>query len=451
MNRGRRSPTSVLSRAVAAWSARAYDGKLDALLDLSGNGLHARLGSAVGADTNDPLRLQFSDGKYVYFPGSANNSISIPDAANLSGFTAGITITVRVRLPDYTPAANMTFVAKDDTTTREYGFRIITTGELAAYADPSGTFVGNEVNSTGAALVDNTTYWLKASKNLATGLWSFFKAADTGNNVRPTSGWTAIGTAASNAGTLSSGASPLYIGVINATSNPLAGNVYYVSLNNGVDNAGTDVVVMTPDSAAEPYASFVCSTGQTATFNRSSSGRKLAVVDRDLLLLGTDDYLEVADSPLLNFGAGQSLTASLLLRNYSRPSTVALLAKKQSLAAADIGYVISQDATTEYIEAGDGASEPFAAGNGYSLGTTALVAGTRGADGKLRKYYDELLSGTSAGSTVNSLANALALRFGRLSGTGTSYSNYEFFGAAIFREDLSAANLIRLKGELLAL
>ena len=45
----------------------------------------------------------------LVLPGAASNSAQIPDAANLSGFTAGITMTVRVRLPDYTPAANMVF------------------------------------------------------------------------------------------------------------------------------------------------------------------------------------------------------------------------------------------------------------------------------------------------------------------------------------------------------
>ena len=84
--------------------------------------------------------------------GVAGNYASIPDAANLSGFTVGITMTVRVMLPDYTPAANMVFIAKDDTTTREYAMRILTTGEVGAWANSAGTFV--EKNSTGAALTD---------------------------------------------------------------------------------------------------------------------------------------------------------------------------------------------------------------------------------------------------------------------------------------------------------
>ena len=41
--------------------------------DRSGNGHHAQLGSAAGADTNDPVPLRYEGSKYLWLPGSAGN------------------------------------------------------------------------------------------------------------------------------------------------------------------------------------------------------------------------------------------------------------------------------------------------------------------------------------------------------------------------------------------
>ena len=73
---------AVLDRAVAYWKAFDYEGSGD-LLDGSGNSHDAQLGSTGGADSNDPLWLDFStDGvQYLYTPGVAGNTISAPHIA----------------------------------------------------------------------------------------------------------------------------------------------------------------------------------------------------------------------------------------------------------------------------------------------------------------------------------------------------------------------------------
>lgn len=76
--RRRREP-SILSRAIAYSKASRYSGT-GALLDLSGNGHHAQLGSTAGADSNDPLHLPWAGVNYVYFPGTAGNSLDIANA-----------------------------------------------------------------------------------------------------------------------------------------------------------------------------------------------------------------------------------------------------------------------------------------------------------------------------------------------------------------------------------
>jgi len=370
----------------------------------------------------------------LVLPGAASNSAQIPDAANLSGFTVGITITVRVRLPDYTPAANMTFLAKDDTTTREYAFRILTTGELGAYANSSGTFA--EKTSTGAALSDNVIYWLKASKNLTSGEWSFFKAADTGNNVRPTSGWTAIGTAADTTGTLSSGASPLYVGTINATSNPLAGNVFYASVNNGVDNAGTDIAIIDFSQSAKKLANgdtFVCATGQTVTLNSSgATGARIAgerdyfqgtlasrgtynAAGRYIATDGTDDYYK---TPLYNLP--QPVTLYAVLEQSSWTSGDYLFDGSASDTLALI-----QTTSTPQINLSAGSS--VAANTDLATATKALV--TIVSNGASSLVSINRLAATT-GNAGAGVPNGLTLAS---KGTAGSYGNARFYEIAVYR------------------
>lgn len=339
-----RRRSSILSRAVARWDARAYDGKLDALLDLSGNGLHARLGSAVGADTNDPLRLQKAGAKYIYFPGSANNSLSLPR-----------------------PVASVDY--------------------LITYSD--GT-------------------------------------TDTGNST----------------------ADPLVFGT---TDVKFAGlKVRSIALTN--NSGGAAVGSIDANLLSEPYASYTDPQGNVWTLNRSATGRKLAVVDRDLLLLGTDDYLEVADSPLLNFGAGDKFSAVVLVRRYGSLASEVFLAKRDGAAGSDVGYNIrssgASPANTLFLVS-DGTSESNASATGIpASGIATLFCGIRG-NGMRAGSPDSLTSGSDV--TTGTLSNSDVLRIGRYSGAGTAYGDFEFIAAAIFRFALTADELIRLKGEMLAL
>ena len=81
---------SVLDRAVAYWAAKDYSGSGD-LLDGSGNGHHAQLGSTPGADTNDPLKLPYTGTQYAYFPGSAGNEVSVAGLSNSTPFDYTVT------------------------------------------------------------------------------------------------------------------------------------------------------------------------------------------------------------------------------------------------------------------------------------------------------------------------------------------------------------------------
>lgn len=329
----------VFKRAVALWRAGVYDGTLDALLDLSGNGLHARLGSAVGADTNDPLRLQYAGAKCAYFPGSAGNQMSVPRP---------------VASVDYTITYH-----------------------------------------------DGTT--------------------DTGNST----------------------ADPLLFG---GTDVKFAGlKVRSIRLNN--NSGGALVGFIDFNLTAEPYATYVDPQANTWTFARSATGRKLSVVDRDLLQLGTDDYLEVADSPLLSFGAGQPLTVFAAFRQYATPNNFGQYIAKAS--ALSVGYHLESHGTNlrTYSFASDGTntSQGYAGAGLYVSGTSIAAATIRSASG-ITSAWRSGITASILGNITGDLSNTAPLRIGR-GGTG-SYQDFEFFGAAVFREALTADDLRRLTAEM---
>lgn len=225
-----------------------------------------------------------------------------------------------------------------------------------------------------------------------------------------------------------------------------------IPLRNALIAEMEDIADFDVNSLTEPYASLTDPQGNVWTLNRSASGRKLAVVDRPLWLLGTDDYFEAADSSLLNFGVGESATVVAAYRVYSPTASSTIIAKKQGVAASDVGYLIRQatgNPQQPLFQIADGSVTPTGAVSGNTAnGEATMLAAVRSAqDGRLQ-FWRNGTFGVAQTDTTSSIANTLALRIGRLSGSGTSYGNFEFFAAAIFREALTDADLRRLAQEL---
>lgn len=82
--RGSIDPGAVLPTATAWWRTSDYSGSGN-LLDKSGNGL-----DFVMPGSNLPVWLAYVDHKYAYFPGLANNNVSVPNPGLVSS-TATIT------------------------------------------------------------------------------------------------------------------------------------------------------------------------------------------------------------------------------------------------------------------------------------------------------------------------------------------------------------------------
>lgn len=325
-------PRSVLSRAVAAWNAGRYDPGLDALVDLSGNGHHARFGSTVGADTNDPLRLDWDGQNYLYLPGTSGNSLTVTNPEAHTWWTA-------------------TFLGDDPVDGDS------TDGTLA--------FGGTEVDFAGKRLTTLTLY------------------ADSGRTVQ-------VGRFAAALST-------------------------------------------------EPHVGYTDADGNAWTINRGSSGRLSALVDRNLLLFGGDDYLNVAHDTDLNVpnGGARAFTVVVASRWHTSAPIIGKL---------DMPFATSKPGWSMYNQARFRLRDD-AANTGTVIATTPspvpslnLLAATV-AGNTLAIYLDAVSQGTSSASNVENTAGSTYPLLIGMHNSGPVYSLMEFVGAAIFREALSASDL----------
>jgi hypothetical protein len=291
---------SVLDRAVALWRADHYDAATDALLDQSGNGNHLTLGSAVGADTNDPRVLVPHNGKqYLHLPGIVGNHASTPDAAPLD-IIGDIEIRARVSLDDWTSGSEQNVVAKWNTTgaQRAYHLYINGTGAVVLQWSTTGAdFPAESVNDPG--FVDGQTYWLRVTLDVDNGAAdaaaTFYWSSDETNDPDAVT-WAQISTPQLVGATTSIFASTaeMRVGIRADDTLPMAGNIYRTQVLDGIGGTVEFDADFTTQPT-EPFATFTegSSNAATVTINRAATGRKATMVDRPMLLFGTDDYAEV--------------------------------------------------------------------------------------------------------------------------------------------------------------
>ena len=207
----------------------------------------------------------------------------------------------------------------------------------------------------------------------------------------------------------------------------------------------TDRVLVTPEVAA-----FVDAYGLTWTVSRSAAGRKLAVVPQPILLLGTDDYLEVADHADLDFAADESFTVVSLWRTYGTPGATEFFLHKR--AGGDEGYLLRFNGAARdvkaFIEATNTTStadDTVAVSVAGQLFSAALVRDV--ANDKLHAALDGTLSAGTTDATTATLETTYPVHIGS-DHVPDGFINGEFIGAAIFRSALTGAQIITAGNEL---
>jgi hypothetical protein len=406
------------------------------------------------ATTNDPKWLPYdsTNGKYVYLPALTGNYVGSPDSAALS-ITGDITIDCHAALDDWTPASESGLVTKWDigSANRSYILSVLPSGVLRFYKSGDGTAAQNVDSSVTTGAADGSALWCRASVRVSDGRVRFYTSSDG-------AAWTQLGTDRTiTAGAILDGNAPLAIGAWHNTAPALAGmtagkfyaaKVYSSDLGS---SSGTPVFDWRAADMVEPFATVAerSVNAATVTVNRSTTGRKTAVVDRSLFLLGTDDYLEAFDHDDLDIGTTDALTAIAVVRQYGTPSAFTAIMWKKPTSGAVPGWGVG-NTTGSLIrsEVSDSTTNRAVDSAAWSPGVAMAVAVTRDVTADEVVATMNGVRNTVTDTTTGSPANTAPLRVGARGAAPLTSLDGEFVAGAVFREALSAADFARVATEL---
>jgi hypothetical protein len=451
------SPTMTNGLFYSATIRNGIDGPVVATFDPSGqpNGASSWVGpqgsvwmvsrTLPDADTNDPLFLPHAGEQYLHLPGVVGNHATTPSSPAVR-VTGALQIDVDLGHPTWRPAVVGMLVAKRSGAVGEYAFRLNTTGALELFWYEAGTLrlVVSTAPVTPAAGAARKRLRVTRTFGPTSATVRFFTSDDGVT-------WTQLGddrVVVTAGGDATATDLVLCVGADSGAAQPTEGSVYSAEVRNGV--GGPVAARFNAARAAEPFASVSSTTGETWTIARSATGRKAALVDRPMFLLGTDDFLQTPDHPNLNFGAGDQFTVLAAYRMHSPvPSTGnSVIAKKAGTAATDPGWALQQmpavNASTARLHHADGASRIFPDSSGsLPFGTVVLAVG------RVDASTGEAAIGTTFGTPLarisGSAVNTLPVRVGNFAG---AYADMVFLGAAIFRRALTDAELAAVAREL---
>ena len=190
------------------------------------------------------------------------------------------------------------------------------------------------------------------------------------------------------------------------------------------------------------------SSQQKALVVRSTSGRKAATVVRPTFLFGTNDYMDVADNDLLDFGLSDSFTLVAALRQWGTPQNDVRIFSKGSAGTPSspaISFLQKNSLGTSLrIDAGTAGQTSESLSPVPVAGALTVFSGVRNAATDSLVTY----SGASAGASVTDIttlavANTAPFRIGADYGGGTAvhFGEFEMYGAAVFRKALTATEV----------
>jgi hypothetical protein len=415
-------------------------------LGTGGAVLNGQNGSTTSADSNDAELLDWpgdNAGSYVYLPGVTSNFLSVPDEAALD-ITGDFDVRAWIEMDDWTPATLTRAVSKFTASNLSYELYVDSTGVLILRWSENGTTAKSATSTVVTGLTDGTIKWIRATMDVNNGA--------SGNDVKfflsdDAVTWTQLGATVTTAAVTSvfSGTGTVGIGATGSGTAGTALKVYRAQILNGIGGTtvlDVDTSVITTGAAT----SFTALTGQTVTINRGTAGRKSVAVVSSVWLFGTDDYMEVADNALLDFGAADSFTLVAIHRPWATQGTNdTLIAKKANTTNTTQGYSLSGGSSTALegqAQIGDGTAGITAVSGSRTSGQLTITAAVRNVAADNLTVYLNGTPGTAiTDTTTGSLSNAEVLRIARLSGAGTEYADIELIGVALFRRALTATEI----------
>lgn len=432
---------SILSLADWYIKATVYDSGNDRLPDLSGNGNYAA--------NNGATYLAYTGTKYVWLPGIAGEKITTPDVAGLD-IVGDIDLRVQCALTDWTPSALDTLVSKWNTTgdQRSFQFVLNTDGTLRlgwSTSGAAGTVVSAD-STVATGITDGAIKWVRATLDVDNGDSGYdvnFYTSDDGSS------WTQLGDTVVGGSTTSifSGSAVLTIGDIVNNSNPTLGKFYSVQVYSGI--GGTKVADFTPqsDTIASNHQTITSAfDGKVYTMNYATTGKHASIVDETKFVLGTDDYFEMTDNPIFNFGAGVSFTMVGCVRSTDVSDNWVVTSKLSS--ALDDGWSNSSFSGTPVgvtyessVQGGLATTSAPTDGQRF-VQTYRRIAGT---EASLWLNKTESTPGTV--NPDQNASNAHNPRIGATAAGTITYADMEFVGAAIFRRALTDQQITQVVQE----
>jgi hypothetical protein len=420
-------------------------------LGTGGSALDAQFGSTTGVDTNDPTVLSHAGTNYLYLPTGAavNDSATVPDQPELTP-TTSISYRFAVAAYDWSPGlvVNLGGHYLSTGNQRSSLAQISSTGLGQFLLSSDGitnatiqSTVGLSGNADGAPLLVRYD-WLAAGPTVRFYTKPFVASTCYADAVSD-AGWTQLGAdvTASVPATLFSTTGTCSVAGMsgNATLGSHFATVVKVDGNTVV---GVDFTRLS--TGAE--TSFTATTGQTVTINRAASGRVSSVVERPKIVLGVDDYFEVPDNALLNFGANQDFTLVAVYRPW-RGHTGRVISKQSGIDDINVGWRTQVSAAGADLRTrmfvGDGVTATNVSSSGsFTLGSLVGATFVRSTAGAFTAYRGSA-SGTvtSPGDEPDSLSNALPMRIGNSSASTAQYGEMELYAVAVIRRALTAAEV----------
>lgn len=414
-------------------------------LGSAGSLLNGRNGSTTSADSNDALFLDWpgdNSGNYVYLPGVAGNYLSVPDEAALD-ITGDIDIRAQVALDDWTAAVAQPLLTKWLSTgdQRSYRFDVRTDGALQLQWSETGAVatIRTAVSTVAATVTDESSLWVRVTldvDNGASGRDIVFYTSSDGSS------WAQLGSTVTQSTVTSifSGTGEVQVGLL------ATGKFYRAIVKNGI-NGTTVLDVDTSKITSGSNTSFTAVTGQTVTINRGLSGRKSVAVVSPVWLFGTDDYMEVADNALLNFGVNDPFTVLVVLRQWATPTNFGRYISKWDYSVAGAaGWDLDSNGTAlqalGYVDDGpDSAQQNSGTFTSGAINVLSLRLDRSAAT--LTPGFNNTFASPSSTSNIGSLTNANPVRIGRSIGAG-GYQDFELIGVAVYRRVLTAGEIAAL-------
>ena len=395
--------------------------------------------------------MEHQGSNFAFIPGLTGNYLSVPDSNPLD-ITGNIDLRAQIALDDWTPPAENVIIAKaSSASTRSYKLSILSNGRIRLSLSTNGSTWTTIDSTVATGLTNRAIKWIRATIDVDNGLSqneSRFWLSDDGFT------WSQLGTTVVNSGTLSifSSSSPVEIGTEQTGQTPMLGKVFVVQVLNEIE--GTPVLrVDVPTNVAAidgNVSSFIATTGQTVTVNRSGTDLRTAIITFSGYLQPNSEVIIPANYSLLDFGTSDSFTLFAVVRSFATQPTNARIISKNYIAESEPFYELSwgnngkpygriSDVTvtagTDNAGAGRGS---YSYGN---VGVFALVVNK--STFQLIEYGDgEQVHSTSI-LTVGGLANFGVLRIGAHSFNSptTNHADMEVVSAAVFRKALSAAEI----------